>query len=81
MPGFDWLLGCHRARSLGAQFSQFSSYRVSLRMFMAQVRGQGTEQGRRHVEDLENDDGWSVVLVGAAVVFVLASVVMAISPG
>jgi len=28
-------------------------------LFMAQVRGQGTESAGRHAEDEENDDGWS----------------------
>lgn len=63
------------------EFSQFSSDRVSLHLFMAQVRGQGMEQGRRHAEDEENDDGWCAALVAAAVVFVLACVVTAVSPG
>lgn len=62
------------------EFSQFSSDRVSLHLFMAQVRGQGMEQGRRHAEDEENDGGWCAVLV-AAVVFVLVCVVTAVSPG
>lgn len=47
---------------------------------MAQIRGQGTEQSRRHAEDEENDDGWCAVLVVAAVVFVLACMVTVISP-
>lgn len=40
------------ALSVGVPFSQFSSYGVSLHLFMAQVIGQGTG---RHAEDEEND--------------------------
>lgn len=78
VPGFDWLSSCHRARSLGVAFSQFSSYGVSLCLFMAQVRGRATEPLRRHAEDEENDDGWSAALVFVAEVFVVACVVLAI---
>lgn len=56
------------------EFSQLSSDRVSLQLFMARVRDQGTEQCRRHAEDEENDDERCAALVGAAVVFVLACV-------
>lgn len=49
---------------------------------MAQVRGQGTEQGRMGDSgDEENDDGRCAVMVVAAVVFLLVCVVTAISPG
>lgn len=48
---------------------------------MAQVRGQGMEQGRKHAEDEENDDGRCAALVVAAVIFVLACVVTAVLPG
>lgn len=78
VPGFDWLSSCHRARSLGVAFSQFSSYGVSLRLFMAQVRGRATEPTRRHAEDEESDDGWSAAMVVVAEVFVFARVVLAI---
>lgn len=78
MPRFDWLSSCHRARSLGVAFSQFSSYGVSLRLFMAQVRGRATELHRRHPEDEENDDGLSDSLVVVAEVFRFAPLVLAI---
>lgn len=55
-------------RFAALEFSQFSSDRLSLHLFMAQVRGQGTEQGRRHAEDEENDDVWCAALGVAAVV-------------
>lgn len=53
------------------EFSQVSSDRLSPRLFMAQVRGQRTEQGGRHAEDKENEDVRCVALVVAALEFVL----------
>lgn len=53
------------------EFSQVSSDRLSLRLFIAQVRGQRAEQGSGHAEDEENEDVRCAALVVAAVEFVL----------
>lgn len=48
---------------------------MSLPPFMAQVRGQGTEQAGR------NGDGWSDVVLIAPLLFGLSHVVVVLFPG